>query len=215
MEKEESYFIKTVILLAKIQNLAKDDFFAEKLYQKICNFSLTFFGLVTEKGRGNIVQYNIQKEKYFAGINALLDVLKEFKYFNFVAETPLLLEAERNLLVLKLEILKNSGKKEFMIGNHEEPPQPIKQTISAENMEIAGFEPKENYKLQMNLSKKKILDFIKSFPNTRAKDIIYEFNTLSNRTVKRNLTDLLKAGLLRKRIDNRATYYYVSESLPR
>ena len=61
-------------------------------------------------------------------------------------------------------------------------------------------------------SKKRILEYIKSYPNTRTKDIIYEFSALSDRTVKRNLTDLIKSGLVRKRVDNKAVYYYLSET---
>ena len=64
---------------------------------------------------------------------------------------------------------------------------------------------------KINPNKKKILDFIKSFPNTRTKDIIYEFNSISDRTVKRNLTELAREGLIRRKVDNKAVYYYASE----
>ncbi|HEY4504223.1 MAG TPA: hypothetical protein VJI73_00440, partial [Candidatus Paceibacterota bacterium] len=61
----------------------------------------------------------------------------------------------------------------------------------------------------LNPSKQKILEFIKSYPNTRTKDIINEFNALSDRTVKRSLTELMQIGLLKKKIENKAVYYSI------
>ena len=65
---------------------------------------------------------------------------------------------------------------------------------------------------KLNQSKLKILNFIKSYPDTRAKDIINEFSALSDRTVKRNLTELLKMRMIKKRVDNKATYYSHAEN---
>lgn len=200
-------FIKIILLLAKIQNLVKDDFFLNKFNSKLYNFSLSFLEL-PDKGNINVAQYQVLLERQLASIDSLRDVLKEFQYLKIVKNDLLLLQTELSILDIKLEICK---KKKVPISddNIEVNSSPYKQKLKQENIKIIKTVPKKTNKLAS--SKKKILDFIKSYPNTRAKDIVYEFNALSGRTVKRNLTDLLSAGLVKKRIDNKAVYYYASE----
>ena len=201
------HFIKTVLLLAKIQNLTKDSFFLDKFNSKMYNFSLSFLGLFQEES-ASVAQYQVLLERHLASIDSLRDVLKEFQYLNIVKNSPLLLQVELNLLNIKLEICKRKkgsapNKNEDSKLNYRE------QKVNLENTKTIKIISRKNDKLAS--SKKKILDFIKSFPNTRTKDIVYEFNALSDRTVKRNLTGLLRAGLVKKRIDNKAVYYYASE----
>ena len=201
------HFIKTVLLLAKIQNLTKDSFFLDKFNSKMYSFSLSFLGLSQEE-RADVAQYQVLLERHLASIDSLRDVLKELQYLNIVKNSPLLLQVELNLLNIKLEMCKRkngqaSDKNEESKSNYRE------QKVNRENTKTIKISSRKNDKLAS--SKKKILDFIKSFPNTRTKDIVYEFNALSGRTVKRNLTDLLRAGLVKKRIDNKAVYYYASE----
>lgn len=200
-------FIKIVLLLAKIQNLTKDDFFLNKFNSKIYNFSLNFLGLAN--GRNiNAAQYQVLLERQLTSIDSLRDILKEFKYLKIIKDDPLLLQTELDLLSIKLEIYQKR-KRLIADNNDKENQNYCGQEFKQENTKIIKTVPRKTNKLTS--SKKKILDFIKSYPNTRAKDIVYEFNALSGRTVKRNLTDLLSAGLVKKRIDNKAVYYYASE----
>lgn len=208
MEKEgfSLHFIKIVLQLAKIQNLTKDDFFLNKFSSKMYSFSLNFLELI-KRERSDVAQYQVLLEKQLASIDSLQDVLKEFQYLKIVKNDSLLLQTELDLLDIKLGMCKM--KKELVsIGNDEDNSNHYDQNPQRENTKIVRTVPKKNNKLTS--SKKKILDFIKSYPNTRTKDIVYEFNALSGRTVKRNLTDLLSAGLVKKRIDNKAVYYYAS-----
>ena len=171
------------------------------------SFSLSFLGLFREEN-ASVAQYQVLLERHLASIDSLRDVLKEFQYLDIVKNSPLLLQAELNLLNIKLEICKmksrliSDGRGNIHSNYHQE-------NISQENTKITKIISKKTDKLAS--SKKKILDFIKSYPNTRTKDIVYEFNAFSDRTVKRNLTDLLRAGLVKKRVDNKAVYYYASE----
>jgi len=200
-------FIKTVIVLAKIQNLTKDNFFLDKFNSKMYGFSLSFMELLKE-GNNSVAQHQVSLERHLTDIDSLRDVLKEFQYLGIVKDNPLLLQVELNLLDIKLEICKR--KKGFIFDdNSGSNSSHYEQKVSQENTKIIRTASKKTNRLAS--SKKKILDFIKSYPNTRTKDIVYEFNALSGRTVKRNLTDLLRAGLVRKRIDNKAVYYYASE----
>ncbi len=191
------HFIKTILLLGKIQSLTKDSFFLDKFNSKMYSFSLSFLELVKEGS-----------EKHLASIDSLQDVLKEFQYLGIVKDTPLLLHVELNLLSIKLELsrIKNGLP---VHHNGDSDSNRYEQKVTPKNIEITRTVTKKTDRLAS--SKKKILDFIKSYPNTRTKDIVYEFNALSDRTVKRNLTDLLRAGLVKKRIDNKAVYYYASE----
>ena len=96
-----------------------------------------------------------------------------------------------------------------LTGSKADNNKTYKQEVKSDQKVIPVNSARRNFKL--NKSKKKILEFIKSYPNIRTKDIITEFNVLSNRTVKRNLTDLLRTGLIKKRVDNKAVYYYSSD----
>ena len=58
-------------------------------------------------------------------------------------------------------------------------------------------------------NKDKILSLIKRRNKIRAKDIIGEFNDISDRTVKRTLKDLADNGLIRKEEINKAVYYSI------
>ena len=201
------HFIKTVLLLGKIQSLTKDSFFLDKFSSKMYSFSLSFLRLFQEEGT-DVAQYQVLLERHLADIDSLRDVLKEFQYLNIVKNSPLLLQVELNLLNIKLEICRRN-KGPIYYKNEDSKSNYREQKVNQENTRITGTISRKTDKLAS--SKKKILDFIKSYPNTRTKDIVYEFNTFSGRTVKRNLTELLRAGLVKKRIDNKAVYYYASE----
>ena len=56
-------------------------------------------------------------------------------------------------------------------------------------------------------NQERILGFIRQSEVARAKDIIDEFSVLSERTVKRNLKELMSSGLVQKRLENRAVFY--------
>lgn len=211
MEKEESskQFIGSVILLVKVQNGIKDNFFYAKFTNKIFSFCFDFFKLSVEDNSSNIAQYQISAEKCFADISGLTDTLKELRYLSLVANTHLLLKAESDLLTIKLSILKQlkelSAEKDDKEESVKKEIKPVSRVSDFSKSYIVAGPDK------LTPSKKKILEYIKSYPNKRTKDIIYEFNALSGRSVKRNLTDLLKAGLVKKRIDSKAVYYYANE----
>lgn len=199
-------FIETILSLTSIRNLVKDSFFYDRITDKIFGLSAGFFNLI-ELGQGNNVsQHRLMIEKCFADIAGLGELLKELRYLHLVDDYPLLLKTEYCLLVFRLDLLKIvKGFREDKIEDRQE----VKQNIIQQNKPTTTGQPRQSSRL--NESKKKILDYIKLYPNRRTKDIIYEFNSLSGRTVKRNLTDLLRSGLVRKRIDNKAVYYYAGE----
>lgn len=62
-------------------------------------------------------------------------------------------------------------------------------------------------KIRPDSNKDKILNFIKKSPQIRAREILEEFNLVSGRTVKRNIKELLDAGLITKMSEDHAVYY--------
>jgi len=199
-------FIRSIILLVSARNLVKDDFFYNKFTDKIFNFGSSLLSLQERGKQADVAQYKLFVEKCFSDINDFGDILKELRYLNLMNNSPLMLEIEHSLLDVRFEILKSfRGVKE----RDGEVKNNTAQTQVYNDKPAIRIKPKKSGGL--NDSKKKILEYIKSYPNTRTKDIIYEFNALSGRTVKRNLTDLIRVGLVKKRIDNKAVYYYANE----
>ena len=199
-------FIRTLILLIEARSLVKDEFFQNKLNNKIVDLGVDILNFQLGEDRNNFSQRQLITEKSLTKIAELTESLKEMEYLNLIKNRPLLLKTEYGLLDIKFFILKTIKNVYFL---KEEKSEHAKRAVV--DKKNAGFknEFKKNYELTD--TKKKILDFIKSYPNTRTKDRIYELNMISGRTIKRNLIDLLKSGFLSKRVDNKAVYYYASE----
>jgi Fe2+ or Zn2+ uptake regulation protein len=83
-------------------------------------------------------------------------------------------------------------------------PKPKEEKPAIISKQIQNIKPKN---LRESSNKERIFNFIKHSPNSRTKDIIEEFNILSERTVKRNLKDLATEGLVRKFAKNKGVYY--------
>jgi len=189
-------FIRTLTALIKIQNDIMDRFFLDKFKERVNNFSEDVIAVLGDK---NIAQYYYWKIK--SDIDNVFRDLEMFQYLKFLKKSPLLLQAMKELLQLKLEVVK-------IIISKSKLNIPIKkfglQKTEAANRKSTKIDISN---MELNDSKKKILEFIKIYPNKRTKDIIDEFSVLSIRTVKRNLTELLQAGLVKKRTDSKASYY--------
>ena len=199
------YFSRTIIFLAEINNLIEDKFFYEKFGVKISNL-LDSYIIFSSRSGDNVAQYQMANTKVIESLDNILEMFEELKYLNLIRYSPLFLQAQKNLLEFKLELKEYGNKLPKFKSESVETKELEKQT---DQKSTIGNIIKKNPKL--NQSKKRILEFIRNSPNTRTKDIISEFNALSDRTVKRNLTDLLRTGLIKKRIDSKAVYYYASE----
>ena len=201
-------FSKALLTLVKASRLINDRFFSDKFNKKLRDFTNNFLKFIVGYQSGNVAQYKRPSEAFLADINALSDIFSELKYLGIVNSSPLLLRSELMLLKIKLAVIKST--KYSLADNKKEDTQDVNKVIKSD---LAVKKPKD--KTELTESKKKILDYIRTYPNTRTKDIIYEFNSLSDRTVKRNLTDLIHAGFVKKRIDDKAVYYYLSDVQPK
>ena len=203
MEEESlKNFINSIIFLVKLFSGLKDKFLAQKLYDKISGFIAGYIKLFNSKGDDSeSMSHNMRLRDFLNSTNNLLELLDYLEHSKSVSTTPLLY-ARKNLLNLKLELIKS----------HQQPIQPVPKP--KENKPPA-FVPKniqlKNPKESSN--KERIFNFIKRSPNSRTKEIIEEFNILSERTVKRNLKELTTEGLVRKWAKDNGVYYSAITSL--
>lgn len=199
-----SKFIDTVIFLVKLFNGLEDKFMAEKLYEKLEGFVSSYIKFSNpEKGgrdSGNVAQSSKTKD-LSNSIMSLLDFLDYLEHTNLTSTTPLLY-SRRNLLDLKLYLLKRN------IESVQEPPVKIKE----EKVRITtnkSLSTVRSEALKENSNKERIFDFIKRSPSVRTRDIVDQFSVLSERTVKRNLKELIESGFLNKQTKDNAVYYIV------
>jgi len=230
MEKENILkFTNSIILVSKLLDKIEDKFLARKLYEKISDMISAFISVqrvdITKKindhaaseasVRSNsplLVSHNILHRNLINSFDNLLDYLEYLTHIFKSDVTPLLV-VQRNLLKLKLHVLK-----QINIGSHK--PEVTERAVLASNIPIRFDEqilkanPKRRTKkfdLKQGSNKEKIMNFVKKFPDVRTKEIIDEFNILSGRTVKRNLRELTDEGFLKKKSEGGAVYYFSVE----
>ena len=184
MEDRAKNFINTVIFVSRIFSGLKDKFLARKLYDKLSDFVSAY----SLPPRDNGAQYN---PALLTAINSLLELLDYLEHSKAVAAPPLLY-ARRNLFSLKLQTMRAA----------EKP-----KVIEREKKEFSPAIPKQKKDISVSGNKERIYNYIKRSPNSRTKDIIYEFSVLSDRTVKRNLKELVSEGLVRRVAKDKAVYY--------
>lgn len=199
MEEESlKNFINSIIFLVKLFAGSKDKFLSQKLYDKIFEFSANYiklFSLSGEKSEG--VSHNMSFISLRNNTDNLLEFLDYLEHSKSVSVSPLLY-ARRSLLNFKLELIKF----------HHQLTQPSLRTKEDKPVSFVHRNIKPR-KLKDASNKERIFNFIKYSPNSRTKEIIEEFNILSERTVKRNLKELTTEGLIRKLTKDKGVYYSV------
>ena len=196
MEEESlKNFTNSVIFLVKLFAGLKDKFLAQKLYDKISEFIAGYIKLFDEKGEDHSMSHNIVAIELKNTVNNLLEFLDYLEHSKLVMTTPLLY-ACRNLLDFKLNLIKLHHR------SVQSAPKP-------KDDKPVPFIPKniKHRNLRESSNKERIFNFIKHAPNSRTKEIIEEFGVLSERTVKRNLKELITEGLVRKWAKDNGVYY--------
>lgn len=217
MEEESlKNFSNSVIFLVKLFAGLKDKFLAQKLYDKISGFIAGYIKLFSSRGDSDAVSHNVSFIELKNSIDNLLEHLEYLEHAKVVSTTPLLY-ARRNLLDFKLNLVR------LHHLSVQSAPKPV-ENKPAIAPAVKNFHPERDregsqrasvsYGIQLrNLressNKERIFNFIKRSPNSRTKEIIGEFNILSERTVKRNLKELTTEGLVRKFAKDKGVYYSV------
>jgi hypothetical protein len=226
-------FTNSIILLSKLLVIIEDKFFKQKLYEKIVHFITVFVNQASKQvsdfdfkinnkkdsqfffqlPQHNVAQY--QLKELVNSTNNLIDFL-EYLAHTSKNNTVSFLIAQRSLLRFKLYILQQHKNKNTI------DPEKIAGVSNSSGVEskmskaeiIKSLTPKNNDKkdkIKTNSTKDKILNYIKKRPEVRARDILFEFSSLSNRTVKRNLKELVDEGFLKKISEKGAVYYLIND----
>ncbi len=201
MEEESlKNFTNSIIFLVKLFAGLKDKFLAQKLYDKISGFIAGYVKLFNLKGEDSeTMSHNIKFVELKNTIDGLLELLDYLEHSKLSSTTPLLY-ARRNLLDFKLNMVRLQHQSVQLMPKPKENKAVVPTSVSKNIL------PRN---LKESSNKERIFSFIKHSPNSRTKEIIEEFNILSERTVKRNLKELTTDGLVRKFAKDKGVYYSI------
>lgn len=188
-------FTRCFRLIAKLSAGMSDQFFvdlldqeSEKLFDKYI-FFLKYQGISTNY----VVQCQSELIFQIKNVLKLLDILN---HLGFTKPTiPLLLE--RDLLLLELAIL-NSRQEERLGGKKgEQNFKPEKNQITSRS--LPDF---------LGQTHKEIIQFITSRKRVQNIEIFSKFSGIAKkRTLKRKLSELIKAGVIKRTINGKKVFY--------
>lgn len=183
-------FVTIVILNAKLSARICDPFFASKLRNVFTRFVRVYIAFWRDQ---NNVAQSISIR--VSVCDEALNILEEIEYLKLAPLTPLF-SLRCELMRLRLELIcqkriieaakhvpKESIEKKQLSNSHAVQPLPIPDT------------------------KTRILDFIKRSSMIRVRDVVHEFNLLSDRTVKRKIKELADSGLVKKVMHKNVVHY--------
>ena len=202
MEDTSQNLVDSLLACAEIFLHLKDKFFKEKLSFKLSELLSEYIS-----PNKNSIQDLIKK------VTEILELFEYIKYVG-VAKNEYFLQAELRLLKFKLLLIRSRGSEVENKKNLSNQIFQNKITTQGPNTPITSSDKKPSHSsnndnfYRLNPNKEKILNFIKDSQQVRTKDVIDRFNLISDRTVKRNLAELIRNGLIRKKLENRAVYYY-------
>ena len=199
MEEESlKNFTNSIVFLVKLFAGLKDKFLAQKLYDKLSGLIAGYVKLFNSKGEDDeTTSHNVPFIELKNTIDGLLELLDYLEHSRLSSITPLLY-ARRNLLDFKLNLVRLYNQSVRLATK----PKETKSVVATPK----NIQPRN---LKESSNKEKIFNFIKHSPNSRTKEIIEEFNILSERTVKRNLKELTTEGMVRKFAKDKGVYYSI------
>ncbi len=204
MEQEESAqrLVRLLISGARLLLSVRDRFFSQRIRE-----SLSFVVLAAirahsgeESRRENVAQYYDARRELLSALGHLAQTLEELDYLELA---PVLFLRRMLFQTLRLKFL--TLRKRVPRPRQEQKPAVQKQKQKQAELVARTSIIRKTPRLTEN--QERILGFIRQSEVARAKDIVDEFNALSERTVKRNLKELMSSGLVQKRLENRAVFY--------
>ncbi len=202
-ETDYKKFVNAVVALSRLFYLLEDKFLAQKLYKKLNDFII---GYIKFSAQTTNVAQSVPDKELLSAINSLLEFSEYLEHYKTINHIPLLL-AQRRLLFVKLDLIKLTNKTKLVKPELKEELRKIasEDLIKPSVININS----DNDDARLSVNKEKIIRFIKKSPSVRTKDIIEEFSILSARTVKRNLSELIQEGFLRKSTKDKAVFYSI------
>ncbi len=206
MEQEESAqrLVRLLISGSRVLLSVRDGFFSQKLRESL---SLVVLAAIRSHGgeegrRDSVAQYYNTKGELIAALGNLEQTLEELDYLKLA---PVLFLRRMLSQTLRLKFLVLRQKTPRPRREQKSAVQKQKQKQAELVAEASVGSVRKTPRLTEN--QERILGFIRQSEVARAKDIIDEFSVLSERTVKRNLKELMSSGLVQKRLENRAVFY--------
>jgi DNA-binding MarR family transcriptional regulator len=192
-------FTVTVILLARVLGDVKDRVILRRMHADMISWIQAYIRLPRES-------YHVAQSESFYGLKSsygnLTRDLEDLEHFHLCPPTPLA-QTQRALCQWYKLILEQAGASH----RRKEEKAPVQERGVVASLEKQGSTKEQPLSLSDN--QQKILSFIRSSPDARTKDIIDEFSSLSDRTIKRNLRELADAGLITRRAGLRAAFYSI------
>jgi len=176
-------FVQAVLATARLLAYTRDAFIVRKIYLQLSALMESFIRFSQLPSDDG----KLRLQKSIEHLADLIEYVGHFQKLNPLA----ILQAQRALLLFRMSIIHASS------------------DVTPSRQPAAGR--KKQASSPLSDSKKKILTFIKQSEQTRAKDIVDEFATLSSRTIRRNLRDLMHSGFIRKKMKDRAVFYTAGE----
>ncbi len=186
-------FVTAVILGAKLISRISDAFFAAKVRAVFTRFVEQF--AISQRGQPNVAQYNLLEQEVKT-TDTMLMLIDDIEYLKFSSPAPLL-SARCAFLRYKAYLLMA-----------ESAAPPVGHSLAKQDRSQKEVSPVPLVSSgALGGSKERILAFIQRSSKVRVRDVIREFTTLSGRTIKRNLKDLIAAELLKRVIVGNVVYY--------
>ena len=184
-------------LLNKIALNIEDGFFFQLCAKESDKLLSEFIFFLRGGGeRHNVAQSGEQLISQIKNIFNLLDIIKHLGLAK--PPTPLLLE--KNLLLLKLSVLNTCQSTARLVTEAEKPaPLKIKKTGLRRLHKINP--PK------LGQTHQEVLEFIKSQERTQNLEVFSRFSHIGRRTLKRKLSELIKAGAIKRLTVGKKVFY--------
>ena len=199
MAKEDkerfSLFTEIILSCVRLRQDIKDDFFAVSLDNKLKNF-------IKASQCINVAQYH----PLLYEINSLLELLNQLEHLE-IGNKLLILPCRELLLKDKLSVLRAMKPPETSADAEKK-----KETLASAEPPAQKIEPEPAVKFpertrRTNQVREEILGFIRNERRVRTKDILAQFGAISQRTIKRNLKELVGRGIVSKESGKSSTHY--------
>ena len=187
-------FTAAIVFSSRMSGHIQDPVFLKKLYQSLGDLSKAHALFLGEENAHH-------RSELLHCAQRIMDNIDYCEHLGLVPSVPLL--QTRQALLQFVEIF--SSKKHKTSSDTEASRRASSKIPPHKNTEEVSDEPR------LSDTQEKIFEFIRKSPNVRAKDIIDGFGLLSDRTVKRSLKELINSGLIKKKEENRAVYYFPAE----
>jgi len=193
-EDRVNKFIGCLVSTAELMVGTKDPFFVRKMYLNLSELIVVYKRIEGES----------QVKRIINPIDKMLETLDYLEHLKTASPGPLLL-AKKNFLRLKLDILKSASEVQ---GDGDK----LIKKVPAQKLPQKKNLIQRQANQDLSPTKERILEFIKQVPSVRTKQVIEEFNLISERTVKRSLKELTDQGFIQRKEDNKAVRYSVEVS---